>query len=190
MNDQPKDLLKNWQLLADGDKEGLYNCFHQFYDDLYRFGISRYRNRELAREGIHDLFIELWRIHAKLSHVRNMQEYVLSIYKRILYKSYKKLQKGNLTETSFPEELSQESYETILIQNQEENSIKEKLYKVLNQLSPRQKEIIQLRYYEQVSIKDIAEKTSLTERTVYNTLYAALQVFRETMIVILFCSLF
>ena len=55
MTDQRKDYQKNWQLLAEGQRQGLYNCFHEFYDDLYRFGVARYKDKELAREAIQEI---------------------------------------------------------------------------------------------------------------------------------------
>ncbi|MBN9383221.1 MAG: sigma-70 family RNA polymerase sigma factor [Chitinophagaceae bacterium] len=185
MTDQRNDYQKNWQLLAEGHRQGLYNCFHEFYDDLYRFGIARYKDKELAREAIQELFLELWRIRDKLKDVGNMREYVLSIYKRILYRSWQQQQQHPLSGNDLPEEPAEQSYESVLMAMQEEAGTREKLHKVLDRLSPRQKEIIQLRFYEQMDIRDIAKKTSLTERTVYNTLYNALEVLREVMACIL-----
>ena len=186
MTHQRKDHQKNWQLLAEGHRQGLYNCFHEFYDDLYRFGIARYKDKELAREAIQDLFLELWHIRDKLKDVGNMREYVLSIYKRILYRSWQQQQQRPLPEDHSGEPAEQ-PYESVLMDMQEEAGIREKLHKVLDRLSPRQKEIIQLRFYEQMGIREIAAKTFLTERTVYNTLYNALEILREVMGCILIC---
>ncbi|MBV4360353.1 RNA polymerase sigma factor [Pinibacter aurantiacus] len=184
MKERP--LQKSWQLLAKGDEHSLYECFHLFYDDLYRFGISLYKNKELAREGIQDLFIELWQIRQKLSSVNNMQEYVLTIYKRILYKTYLKQKKNAPAENDPVFDLTEESFETALMDNQEVILKKRKLLSHIDQLPARQKQIIQLRFFEELSIDEIAEKTSLTERTVYNTLYNALQALREVMAALIF----
>lgn len=173
--------------MAEGQRQGLYNCFHEFYDDLYRFGVARYKDKELAREAIQELFLELWRIHDKLRGVGNMREYVLSIYKRILYRSWQKQQQQSFPGDYPHGEAAEQPYESILMDMQEEAGTREKLHKVLARLSPRQKEIIQLRFYEQLGIRDIAEKTSLTERTVYNTLYNALEILREVMTSLLIC---
>ena len=84
-------------------------------------------------------------------------------------------------------EPAEQPYESVLMDMQEEAGIREKLHKVLDRLSPRQKEIIRLRYYEQMAIRDIAAKTLLAERTVYNTLYNALEILREVLGCILIC---
>lgn len=180
-------IIKNWKLLAEGEKQGLYACFSLFYDDLYRFGLSLYRDPELIKESIQNLFIELWKIRHKLAEVENVQQYVFTIYKRIIYKTHQKLIHKEGDEQLDPEEIamkyiSESSYEAILIANQEDEHLKNRLKQALNSLTPRQKEIVQLRYFDCYSFKEIAKKTSLTERTVYNTLHNAVNVLRENLV--------
>jgi len=194
MNPEPKNVYKNWQLLADGEKQGLYECFNIFYDDLYRFGFSLYKNPELVKEGIHNLFIELWHIKHKLGAVQNIQQYILTIFKRTLYKTCRQFseetQTGCLTtDPSTESTLSEPSYEAILIASQQDEHLKKRLQKALDQLSPRQKEIILLRYFDMVAFKDIACQTGLSERTVYNTLHNAIKVLRDVISWILILNL-
>lgn len=190
MNYNHWGIKKNWKLLIEGEKQGLYACFSLFYDDLYRFGMSLYRNHELIKESIQNLFIELWKIRDKLAEVENIQQYVFTIYKRIIYKTHQK-ESGKDGSNQIPlEEINEEhisvhSYEAILIASQEDEHLKKRLQFAMSSLSPRQKEIIQMRYFECLSFKEISHKTSLTERTVYNTLHNAVNVLRETLLFIL-----
>jgi RNA polymerase sigma factor (sigma-70 family) len=183
MSFKSKYTVKNWQLLADGEQQGLYECFDIFYDDLYRFGLSLYKNPELVKESINNLFIELWKIKDKLSTVKNIQQYVLTVYKRVLYKTYINSTCGmpfdGLDQETIEAGLTEQSYETILIASQHDEHLKKRLQQALCQLSPRQKEIIRLRYFEQTSIEGIVELTGLTERTIYNTMYNAIKVLKE-----------
>ncbi|TCC87130.1 RNA polymerase sigma factor [Pedobacter hiemivivus] len=189
MNYNHQGIIKNWKLLIEGEKQGLYACFSLFYDDLYRFGMSLYRNHELIKESIQNLFIELWKIRDKLAEVENIQQYVFTIYKRIIYKTHQK-ETGKDNSNQVPlEEINEEhisvhSYEAILIASQEDQHLKKRLQFAMASLSPRQKEIIQMRYFECLSFKEISHKTSLTERTVYNTLHNAVNVLRETLLFI------
>lgn len=190
MNYNHQGIAKNWKLLIEGEKQGLYACFSLFYDDLYRFGLSLYRNPELIKESIQNLFIELWKIRDKLSEVENIQQYVFTIYKRIIYKTNQKYTHQEelvALDSADVEEhfISVSSYEAILIASQEDEHLKNRLRNALNSLSPRQKEIVQMRYFDCLSFKEIAEKTDLTERTVYNTLHNAVNVLRETLLFIL-----
>jgi RNA polymerase sigma-70 factor (ECF subfamily) len=171
---------KNWQLLAGGDRQGLYECFDLFYDDLFRLGVSLYRDVDLVQGCINDLFLELWKIREKLSGVRNIQQYVITIFKRILYKSSSGRKDLPFDEAAHTG-LTQSSYEEILIGIQTDEGMKARLQLALKQLSGRQLQLVQLRYFEGRGFKEIAEATGLTERTVYNTLHNALQVLRKEM---------
>jgi RNA polymerase sigma factor (sigma-70 family) len=191
MNFNNQRIIKNWKLLAEGEKQGLYACFSLFYDDLYRFGMSLYKNPELIKESIQNLFIELWQIREKLSGVENIQQYVFTIYKRIIYKTHQKYLRKDASNNLHLEDLeehyiAENSYEAILIASQEDEHLKKRLLKALSNLSPRQKEIIQMRYFESLSFKEISIKTLLTERTVYNTLHNAVNVLRETLVIVCF----
>jgi RNA polymerase sigma-70 factor (ECF subfamily) len=183
MNNHATRVKKNWALLAEGGEQGLYGCFEIFYDDLYRFGLSMYKNPELVKEGINNLFIELWRIQHKLADVQNVQQYVLTIYKRILYKTYQLYTRNTLTSTLDEDTITaaatEQPYENILIASQHDEITKKRLQKALNQLSPRQIEIVQMRYFDEISFSEIAGRTGLTERTIYNTLHNALKVLRD-----------
>jgi len=189
MDDHRRSIIKNWKLLVEGEKQGLYTCFNLFYDDLYRFGLSLYRDPELIKESIQNLFIELWAIRDKLANVGNIQQYVFTIYKRIIYKTHQK-SFSNDPDLKLPleevdeEMLSVKSYESILIASQEDEYLKKRLKYALAKLTPRQKEIILMRYFECLSFKDIAHKTLLTERTVYNTLHSAISALRENLLFI------
>lgn len=173
-------------LLLSGEETDFYNCFHLCYDDLYRLGIFLYKDVELVKESIHLLFIELWKIKEKLPDVKNIKEYVLTIYKRILYKQkmglVKHWSKIEMIDTSFAvDELYIASYEEMMINTQESNLLRNRLSAVLPQLSVRQKELIRLRYFEEKTIEEIAAITTLTARTIYNTLHNALAKLRELM---------
>ena len=181
---------KNWRLLIEGEKQGLYECFGIFYDDLYRFGLSMYKNPELVKEGINNLFIELWKIREKLATVNNIQQYVLTTYKRVLYKTYQHYNSSikfeELNQDSIEYSYAEQSYETILIASQHDEHFKKRLQKALSQLTPRQKEIVQMRYFDQIEFADIVIITGLTERTIYNTLHNAIKMLKEVFCLIFF----
>jgi RNA polymerase sigma factor (sigma-70 family) len=188
--DDHQGILKNWKLLAEGEKQGLYACFSFFYDDLYRFGIFLYQDPELIKESIQNLFIELWKIRHKLADVDNVQQYVLTIYKRIIYQTNQKVSIKNISQNIHLEDLRHDaitvsSYESILIASQEDEQLKKRLTHALGKLTPRQKEMVQMRYYDCLSFKEISHKTQLTERTIYNTLHSAVNVLRDCLITVL-----
>ncbi|MEO5893653.1 MAG: sigma-70 family RNA polymerase sigma factor [Ferruginibacter sp.] len=173
-----------WELLLSGEEQDFYDCFNCCYDELYRFGIFLYKEPELVKESIQLLFIEIWKIKYKLKEVNNIKEYVLTIYKRVLYKektgSVKYWSKtGMIDDVTHTQELYIDSYEEMMISTQTDKLLRDRLSTVLPQLGERQRELIRMRYFEEKSIDEIAIITSLTSRTIYNTLHNALSRLRE-----------
>ena len=173
-----------WELLLSGHAEDMYESFRLCYDDLYRLGIYLYQDVQPVREAIHLLYIEVWKIRDKLGSVQNIRQYVLTIFKRILYK----LKTGAVNhwskiESYHSEEVIQNeicsSYEEILVQSQEQSAQRQRLINALPLLGERQRELIRLRFFEEKTIEEIAKITGLTARTVYNTLHNSLGRLRE-----------
>ena len=175
-----------WALMLSKEEAGFYQCFTLCYDDLYRLGLYLYKDPELVKECIQLLFIELWKIKDRLEEVKNIKEYTLTIFKRILYKQKNGLVKhwsiiAMVDNNTCFDELYTESYEEMLIQHQDSESKRNKLLKILPHLSERQKELIRMRYFEEKSIEEIAAITTLSSRTIYNTLHNALGKLKDLM---------
>lgn len=174
---------KDWDLFFRDDRDGLYTCFHLFYDDFYRLGLYWGGDPDLVKEGIHNLFLELWGMWGNSAKIDNKKSYVLTIYRRVYFRTKKSYEVSDalesLTDSDNLIDFYEDSYEELLIASQTEAHQKEVLRVALSKLTPRQKEIVQLRYFENQSFESIAQMTGLTERTVYNTLHNAIKELRK-----------
>jgi len=177
---------KDWNLFFTDGYEGLYRCFSYFYDDFYRLGIHWYRDPDFVKECIHNLFLELSKIWDNRPDIENKRSYVLTIYKRVCYKTFVECTTGTPTVPPEAYELREPSYEDVLVASQTDEHLALRLQAALDQLTKRQKELIRLRYYEARPIPEIAKLLSLTERTVYNTLHSAVKLLREHLLFLLY----
>ncbi len=71
------------------------------------------------------------------------------------------------------------SIEDIMIQEQAQEEDIVRIRKAMEDLPPRQREIIYLRYYSELSLADIAQVMSLTYQSVRNLLHKAFIRIRE-----------
>lgn len=175
---------EKWNLLKSGNEQCFYDCFDACYDDLYHLGLFLYKDAELVKESIQLLFIELWKIKDKFEDIRNVKEYVITIYKRILFKQKRIAVKywtktEDINDSNNIDEDYSSSYEEMMINAQENSIRRNNLLAVFTQLSERQKELIRMRFFEEKTIEEIASATALTPRTVYNTLHNALTKLKE-----------
>lgn len=177
-------VTKDWNLFFTGGAEELYSCFTYFYDDFYRLGIHWHKNPDLVKECIHNLFLELWKTWDKRPNVENKRQYILTVYKRICYRTALGYAAERQAIPPDAYDMREPSYEEVLITAQANEHLAKRLQQALDRLTKRQKEIIRLRYYEERPISEIADRLSLTERTVYNTLHGAIKLLREILLLL------
>jgi len=181
-----------WASVRNNNEQALYQLYHQQYDGLYRYGIRVCRDTELVKDAINSLFAEIWQKRNTLPELDNVKGYVFIWFKRKLFKQLKEQKAGSFINESIllNQEPEERSYEEILIGIENNELLKEKIRRALDSLTARQKELIQLRFFEDLSFEEIAEKTNTSIRTIYNTIHAAINrlktELRDTAISLLF----
>ncbi|SFW36851.1 Sigma-70, region 4 [Sinomicrobium oceani] len=175
---------KDWDLFFTGGEETLYSCFYLFYNDLYRLGLFWFKDADIAKESIHNLFIELHKKWNCSQDIYNKKQYVITVLRRVGHKTYyRNYTPGNMTkkavDMSNVDSLKELSYEDLLIASQAEDQRKKQLFDVMHKLTRRQQQMIYLRFFEGLSCTEIARITALSERTIYNTLHNAISYFRK-----------
>lgn len=163
--------------LREDDEKALSHLFESQYNRLFRSGLKLGADSDLVKESIQAVFKDLWQYRHTLSDVESFEAYLKTALKRRIFKEIKKKQKNRtLDESAFAEQtLSVPSYEDILIEQQTQNIEKQQLMVVLEQLTPRQKEVVMLKYFEELSYPEIAERTSLQIDSIYKILHEAIK---------------
>ncbi len=176
-----------WNNMIKGDKEAFIATYHNNYRALFSYGFSLTADRELTKDCIQELFLEIWNTRSTLnSKVENTQSYLFTWLRRKISRKHSRLVKEKSYERSGEASDSKEScYEELLIAFQQTEEQKEQLSRALSTLTKKQLEIIRLKFFENLSYAAISEKTSLTTRTVYNIIYESINRLRESMAVLL-----
>ena len=165
-NEHDQDL---WDSFKSGEKHAYEMIYNLHSDSLYKYGMHLCQDSNLVEDVIHDLFIYIWDHRLDLSSVKSIRLYLKFCLRRNLFK----VLKGNrfitdeelLKNSDFKfsvEEVNHEKEEEL--RNEKEHSI----VNALNLLSPRQKEIIYLRFYQSMSYDEIANHLSLEVGYTYN----------------------
>jgi RNA polymerase sigma factor (sigma-70 family) len=162
------------------DEEVLFSLMELYYDELFRYGIKFTADVEGTKDALNQFFIHFWDNRAKLAKVDNLKGYLFVSYKRWLIISIRKWQKNrpvSLTDSliSEPAEQSYEEYLVKQIREEEESVV---LKDAIKTLPERQRQLLQMRFYEHMGFEEIAERTSLSQRTVYNKLHEAIKKLR------------
>ncbi|WP_304065623.1 RNA polymerase sigma factor [Pedobacter glucosidilyticus] len=170
---------QTWYNIKQGDQQAMMLLYKESYQDLYAFGFRICANKEQVKDCIHEMFCEIWQKRHALAEVQQVKAYLRTYLKRKLLKEiYQNHNHEGLTKVD--EGIGKEkSYESLLIEAQESDEKKKKLWLALDHLTKNQREIIKLKFYEGLNYEQIASALNLQPRTVYNHVYEALQVLRK-----------
>lgn len=170
---------KLWAAIKKGDADALKAVYQHCYKDLYAFGFRFCADKEQVKDGIHEMFCEIWTKKHQLNDANNISAYLKTYLKRKILKSTINAFTSEADEQKKELFLTERSYEDLLIQSQTNDIRKEKIAVALEQLSPSQREIITLKFFEGLSYEQISSLLNITARTVYNQVYKSLLTLKQ-----------
>lgn len=178
-----------WSRLKNGDSQALGFLYDKYVDKLFVAAMHTTENRELAKDSVQEVFIEIWNYRHTISDIQYSQSYLTKVLRSILFKKLKKENPAHhyqLLETLVSPE---QTIENILISRDNDNEKKTSLKLALTKLSSRQKQVLQLHFDEGLSYEQIAEKLSINYQSVNNLAFRSILRLRNLMFgVLLFVS--
>ena len=172
--------------LRNDDEAALNYLFTTYYNKLFRTGLKLGASSQTIEEAIQSVFVDIWQYRKTLGEVQSFEAYL----KGSLQKRLSKMAISHIKQPSSPPSvltpenasellLSVEAYEQVLIQQETNDTKRQQLAAALEQLTPRQKELITLRYFEEMNYNDMAQKTGLQVDSIYKTIHEALKRLRS-----------
>ena len=141
----PQDLTESFKSLSDG---------------LYRVAYYILESQTDAEDAVQDLFIKLWSNRDQLDTVLNFKAYCTTLMKNLCIDRLRKEQKVQVMEPR-PDISQTRSIE-------EDYDAREKLERVMaaiERLPARQRDVMKMYVFEEMSYEEIAEKTGMTNLT-------------------------
>jgi RNA polymerase sigma-70 factor (ECF subfamily) len=164
-----------WDSFRQGNKNALAELFERYYDMLHQYGIKVCRDTEMVNDSLQDLFIEIWQ-QRKPAPLLSIQAYLIRALRYKLIRSLKGQQPLPSDPTELPFEISHESF---LIQTEQDRATVSALAEQLGLLSPKQREIIFLRFYQHLSYREICEIMNIEYQVARNQLSIAIKRLRS-----------
>ncbi|WP_420151016.1 RNA polymerase sigma factor [Spirosoma sp.] len=170
-----------WASFRTGDRMAFSCIYNRNIKDLLRYGYRVSCNQQLVKDCIHDLFLHLWLHRENLSDTDNIRFYLFrSLRNRIIQNN-----KG-LSTVAWPdvEQMLDKVFSdlplehTIIEQEDSDDQIKA-LRKAIDRLSKRQQEVIQLRYFHDFSLDEIASVMHINNQSVRNLIHRSICQLKE-----------
>ncbi|GAB3914515.1 sigma-70 family RNA polymerase sigma factor [Larkinella knui] len=170
-----------WHNFKEGDELALGELAQRYYKRLYGYGSKFSRDREVVKDCIQDLFLEIWDKRTTISEPDSVKLYLLvSIRRRIFRRKTEDKWLEQSEELDFDSTLIGDlPIETAIIEDETSRYYVRKLQQLIPQLTRRQQEIIYLRFYENLDNEAIAEVMSLSRGAVANLLWRALKELKD-----------
>lgn len=176
-----QDILERelWDALRNGDQSALRKLYLSYYQSLLQYGLKYTNHRDTLKDSINSTFLYIWDKRASLSTANNVGNYIFKSYQRQLVRDLQQNQTFDTLSTIDNDEITYDAADFQLIMQQEEVQRVAFLKNAILKLPKRQRELIHLRYYEGLSYEEIALKTQLTKRTVYNQIHTAISTLKN-----------
>lgn len=175
-----RSVLQNWAYFIDrGDDASFSEIYNKVVDDLFAYGISLGFQRESCKDAIQDVFIKIYLSRKSLSHIHNITPYIFRSFKNRLIDIARK-DKYSDSINSFDNNFTLEV--TVLediIDNETAIILKEKVERLLKNITPNQREAVYLKYVTGLQHKEIADILNINEESARKLLYRAMNKLRK-----------
>lgn len=170
-----------WNELKKSNPDALHVLFYRYYNDLYFYGTKLANDNNLIIDTIQDLFLNLWENKKRLSDVQHIKAYLFQIFRNKLLKTpQKNTSIFSLKDISkIPEKEFIISQEDIIIEQETRSQISKTIITVLEELTDKQKEILYLKFYCNLSNTEISQTLSINKQSVSNLLNRSINTLRK-----------
>ena len=164
-----------WNQLRQGSREAYFTVYDRFIDDLIRYGCKFTADKDYVKDCIHDLFVDIWEKKNSLGETTSIKFYLLrALRRRIAHQAALPLSLSGEGEQEKLMNFEEGAYEFRWLVEEQNQEVQQAFNKMLNALPARQKEIIYLRFYDNLSFQEISEMLGIDLRSAYNLTYKAL----------------
>lgn len=175
-----EDTLLLFQL-SGGSREAFDILYDKYFKEVYNSAYKRLNSAHHANDIAQDVFVQLW-IRGSKSPIENLPAYLFTLVKNNIFKFLEKESKYaalpdlvNQTEDPLGNADSYLLYQEFLASFDQ----------LIESLSPQQRIIFKMRFEEEMSSAEIAEKLQISPKTVRNQLGKAIAKLRDSMTLIL-----
>lgn len=138
--------------------------------------------REDIKDIINQMFLDFIDQKVQINAIINPKAYLTVTFRRKLVDIARKNNKAKQLHDFL---ISEEEYETgideIIEQEQYRAEMSKKIKIIFEKLPPRCKKVISLKFYDGLTTEQIAEKTGISRRSVYNNLFEGLKLLKAAL---------
>lgn len=169
------DMIQDWTIINKikmGDHDAWDILVHKYYDSVYFYCVRRcYGDCDIASDLTQDIFLKLVESLPRYRFIGKFQNY---LYTMAVNTCNNYLKKRHIEQIELTDNFTTD-LDTSLIDEILHDERKETVQKALDLLPEIQREVVILRYYHDLKVKDIATITGVGVSTVQSRIYQGLR---------------
>ena len=166
-------------LLLSGDEATFERVYKHYLKPLHVYAITMLKDEDTAKGMVHNVFLKLWERKARLSFDGSLQAYLYgAVYNECL---------NNLRHQKV--KINHQQYVEHTMKDQDTGGagielldLKEKLQEALNELPEKCRTVFQLSRFEELKYQEIADRLSISIKTVEAQMGKALRILRVKLV--------
>ena len=173
-----------WDLFRDGDELAYTRLIKKYSKPLFNYGYRICQDRDFLKDCIQDVFLELWKRRLRINSTPAVKWYLFKAVRLRIFREQSKWNRGEELNDDY-QFLVEFNIESKMITDLENVELSAKIKQILNNLPPRQKEILYFRFYENLDFDHISQIMDISKQSVHNLLQKAYKNFRAEWIALL-----
>ncbi len=171
-----------WDAFKEGNKQAYATIYKTYYSSLYVYGLKFTADATLVEDCIQEVFTAFWLNRHKLSAVKTLHSYLFVSFRNGLFRDLQKNKNSSLSQFDRNEYVFdlQLSAERIMINAEEMYEQSIGLHEAIDKLTDRQKEVIYLKFYQNLSYDEIALILGISLKAAYKLFARAIGELRQT----------
>ncbi len=159
----------------DNSQEKLIEAYEQYGDAIFRHCYLRVFDRELAKDLVQEAFVRTWKYIMAGHHIDNMRAFLYRTARNLIIDESRKKKPVSL-------DLLQEK--GVVFRRESRNELMDsidakQIVELFSELDDIYREVMEMRYVEELAVKEIAEIVGESENTISVRIHRALQKVRD-----------
>jgi RNA polymerase sigma-70 factor, ECF subfamily len=156
--------------IAGGDRLAMQALYARHHVKVFRFVLRLVRNEASAQDLISEVFLDVWRQAARFEGRSAVSTWILAIARFKALSSVRRRKEAELDEEEAEAIEDEADTPEVALQKKDTGEV---LRQCLAKLSPDHREIIDLVYYHEKSVEEVAEIVDIPENTVKTRMFYA-----------------
>jgi len=167
--------IRLWHKMLEGNSTCFEQLINSTYNLLFQYGCRFSTDREMLKDCIQDVFLEIWEKRNILNRQIPPRAYLLASLRRRMHRvmQQNRLHISEDLERSIPDFNVEFSAEHLFIQSEQDQQLAQRITILLNELPKRQQEAVYLRFFNDLERDEIADIMDIHPQSVSNLLQSA-----------------